>query len=81
MSKNFLKDGNAAACREMFFSKELPEPELERYQGLLREHASNVSVINVRHHHCSLLSAKRATSSGTPVAASYTSHDAMDSWK
>jgi hypothetical protein len=50
VSKNFLK--NATACREMFFSEELPETELERYQGLLREHASDVSVIKVRPAKC-----------------------------
>ena len=57
VSKNFLQ--NAAACRELFFSEELPEPELARYQGLLREHASEVAVINVRSAKCILLTAHR----------------------
>jgi len=46
ISKNFLKD--AAACRELFFSKDLPTYDLERYQSLLRENASKVPVIDVR---------------------------------
>ena len=46
VTKNFLR--SAAACRELFFSGHLPEELLERYQGLLREHASDISVINVR---------------------------------
>ena len=45
VTKNFLK--SAAACRELFFSGDLPQELLERYQGLLKEHASAVSVINV----------------------------------
>lgn len=47
ISKNFLT--NKAACRDMFFSEDLPESELDRFQGLLREHAGDVPVIDVRH--------------------------------
>ena len=46
MTKNFLK--NAAACRELFFSDDLPTTELERYQRLLRDNASPVPVIEVQ---------------------------------
>jgi hypothetical protein len=45
ISKNFLK--NATACRELFFSETLPQSDLERYQRLLRENASDVPVIDV----------------------------------
>ncbi len=45
ISKNFVK--NAAACRELFFSEDLPQAELEKYQALLRTNASPVPVINV----------------------------------
>ena len=45
MTKNFLK--NAAACRELFFSDDLPQAELDRYQRLLRDNASPVPVIEV----------------------------------
>ncbi|CAL8468669.1 g8209 [Coccomyxa elongata] len=45
ISKNFLT--NPSACRELFFSKDLPAHDLERFQALLREHASKVPVIDV----------------------------------
>jgi hypothetical protein len=45
VTKNFLK--NKAACRELFFSDDLPQAELDRCQRLLRENASPVPVIEV----------------------------------
>lgn len=45
ISKNFLT--NPSACRELFFSEDLPAHDLERFQALLREHASKVPVIDV----------------------------------
>ena len=45
ISKNFTK--NAAACRELFFSEDLPQAELEKYQALLRDNASPMPVIDV----------------------------------
>lgn len=47
ISKNFTK--NAAACRELFFSEDLPQAELEKYQALLRDNASPMPVIDVSH--------------------------------
>ena len=45
ITKNFTK--NATACRELFFSEDLPQPELKKYQALLRDNVSPVSVIDV----------------------------------
>jgi hypothetical protein len=45
VTKNFLN--NAAACRELFFSEDLPAADLERFQGLLRDNASKIPVIDV----------------------------------
>lgn len=45
ITKNFIK--NATACRELFFSKDLPQTDLDKYQALLRENASPVPVIDV----------------------------------
>lgn len=53
ISKNFLT--NLSACRELFFSKDLPAHDLERFQALLREHASKVPVIDVSEAPCVLL--------------------------
>ena len=46
ITKNFVT--NVAACRELFFSEDLPPHELEKYQALLRDNASPVPVIDVR---------------------------------
>ena len=46
ITKNFVT--NAAACRELFFSEDLPPAELKKYQALLRDNASPVPVIDVR---------------------------------
>ena len=45
VTKNFLT--NAVACRELFFSDDLPQAELDQYQRLLRDNASPVPVIEV----------------------------------
>ncbi|KAK9915403.1 hypothetical protein WJX75_008696 [Coccomyxa subellipsoidea] len=45
VTKNFLN--NVAACRELFFSEDLPAADLERFQGLLRDNASKIPVIDV----------------------------------
>ena len=45
ITKNFVR--NAAACRELFFSEDLPQADLEKYQALLRDNASPVPVIDV----------------------------------
>ena len=47
ITKNFVK--NPTACRELFFSEDLPPADLEKYQTLLRENASPVPVIDVSH--------------------------------
>ncbi len=47
ITKNFVK--NTGACRELFFSEDLPQCELERYQAMLRENASPVPVIDASH--------------------------------
>jgi len=47
VTKSFLK--NTAACRELFFSEDLPEEQLSAYQALLRSNASSVPVIDVSH--------------------------------
>lgn len=46
ITKNFVR--NAAACRELFFSEDLPPAELKKYQALLRDNGSPVPVIDVR---------------------------------
>ena len=47
ITKNFVK--NTAAWRELFFSEDLPQGDLERYQAMLRENESPVPVIDVSH--------------------------------
>ena len=48
ITKNFLT--NAASCRELFFSEDLPPAELDKYQALLRNNASPVPVIDVSNY-------------------------------
>ena len=50
ITKNFVR--NVAACRELFFSDDLPQADLEKYQALLRDNASPVPVIDVSHRSC-----------------------------
>ncbi|KAK9809638.1 hypothetical protein WJX73_009909 [Symbiochloris irregularis] len=45
ITKNFLKSD--VVCRRMFFSDDLSEEELTRYQGMLKQHASPVPVVNL----------------------------------
>ena len=46
MSKAFLRD--PGTCRMMYFSDDMPPPEVARLQRLLARHASPVPVVDVR---------------------------------
>ncbi|KAK9867141.1 hypothetical protein WJX84_004221 [Apatococcus fuscideae] len=46
ITKSFLR--SKSACREMFFSNDLPEADIDRYQQLFRAEAGKVPVVDVK---------------------------------